>query len=245
MSTTETFKGNSYEIVAWARGQEPLLFEQFGSYQGEWLLLSYKDGEYQIYKDYYGSCSGCDSWEAWDGHDMRDDDYNLIPPTREKAMEFAKDYKSFIEIPAATAAKLAKNGTFIKVLPANIRDSYGMEDANIDAWAKDAELIIKLKEGLKITKDDILSCRNQEVKQKALKQFGYEQFVEETGSKELDRTGEDALIDVGGVIFLSVKDSSTDRRYLLRVPDNMKRVRQAKAWTFNVSEAEYAPLIET
>jgi hypothetical protein len=55
----------------------------------------------------------------------------------------------------------------------------------------------------------------------------------------------DALIDVGGIRFLLVKDSSTDRRYLLCVPDDMQRVRQAKAWTFNVREEEYAPLIET
>jgi hypothetical protein len=98
---------------------------------------------------------------------------------------------------------------------------------------------------LEITKEDILACRNQEVKQKALKLYGYERFVEETGSKEIHRTGEDALIDVGGIRFLFVKDSSTDRRYLLRVPDDMERVRQGKAWMFNVREGEYSPLVET
>jgi hypothetical protein len=37
----------------------------------------------------------------------------------------------------------------------------------------------------------------------------------------------------------------TIKEYFLRVPPNMMRARQAVAWTFGLSEEEYAPLAET
>lgn len=46
--------------------------------------------------------------------------------------------------------------------------------------------------------------------------------------------------------FVKVNDSThKDREYILSVPPEMQRVRQAIAWTFRRSEKDYKPLVET
>ena len=47
-----------------AAGCKVLQFEEFGSYQGEWLALVTHNGETGVVHGYYGSCSGCDAFEA-------------------------------------------------------------------------------------------------------------------------------------------------------------------------------------
>ena len=238
MSQTEVYRGpTGYPMVAGVRGQDVLLFQQFGSYQGEWMMLARTADTFYVYKDSYGSCSGCDSYEAA-GFGWRDDGISM-----DAARKFAEDYKPFIEIPRATMRNLVKNGTLGNVLPANIRDTYS--DIDLPSFTNDMALATKLSENMDVTADDILKAPNQELKQKALKQFGYERFVAEVQMVEIDRDGENALLKKDDIVFAYVKDSSTPRRYLLRVPPTMKRVREAIAWTFNMTEAEYQPLAET
>jgi hypothetical protein len=106
-------------------------------------------------------------------------------------------------------------------------------------------LAAKLAENVDVTADDILKAPNQELKQRALKLFGYERFVAEVEMEEIHRDGENALLRKGDIVFAYVKDSSTPRRYLLRVPPNSKTVHEAIAWTFNMRPDEYRPLVET
>lgn len=252
MSATEVFRGSSYEIVAWARGHEVLLYETYGSYQGEWLLFARdpKTGEYLIYKGSYGSCSGCDSYQAWEpGYSSYDDEtgeYTNSKITREKAMEFAADYPPFIEIPRATAIALAENGTLESVFPANVNDDYGSE-VNVPEFSRDATAHIKLIEGLPFSVEEIWATGNMELRRRAWDAYGVEKFVTDSGMTELHREGEDALVRLAanGAIFLLLKDASTPRRYLLRVPPEMTRVREAKAWSFGLNEHEYRPEVET
>lgn len=239
MSQTEPrFTGNSYEVVAFANGQDVVLFQTFGSYQGEWLLMAKDAEQFYVYKGYYGSCSGCDSYEAWRNYDSEG-------PTLSQAKEFVgkDDYHSFIEIPNSTMENLCRNGTLEKVMPANIRTGYS--EVDVAGFCKDVTLRIKTDRGMPITVQDILDARNQEIKQKALRVFGYERFVAEADMEEIDVVGEDKLLRKGDVLFAYVKDSSTPRRYLLRVPPNMKRLKEAIAWTFGMTEKQYSPLKET
>lgn len=232
MSQTEpVFGGYGYPIIAWANGQKLIHYHEFGSYQGEWLMLAKGEKDYFVYKDYYGSCSGCDSYQAEE------------PKTLSQAKKFAESYKSFIEVPIETMRNLVTRGTLHKIFPANVKDSYS--DLKPDEFVVDAQIAVKLEENLAITVDDLLACKNQEIKQTALKRFGYENFVREAKMDEIDRDGEDALLRKDDIVFAYVKDSSTPRRYLLRVPPTMKTVKQAIAWTFNLSPSEYAPLVET
>lgn len=236
MSETDTFTGRRYDIVAWSRGHETVLYEEFGSYQGEWLLVSFKDGLYYIWKGYYGSCSGCDSYESWNGYDS-----NGI--TREKAMEFAKDYEHFLEVPRETIISLIGKDKLLEIFPANIRTEFS--DVSIEDVVGEIGLTIKLRENVAVTPADIVACKNQELGQMALKRYGYEKFIADAGADTVSESGESRLLNVHGIMFVSVKDSSTARRYLLRVPPDMKACDEAIAWTFGMKASEYQPLIET
>lgn len=61
----------SYQLALEAAGCEVLDFVEFGCYQGEWLALIRKDGVLGVCEGSYGSCSGCDSFEAEFGWDER------------------------------------------------------------------------------------------------------------------------------------------------------------------------------
>lgn len=233
MSETETFEGRRYDIVAWALGHETVLYEEFGSYQGEWLLVSFNDGLYYIWKGYYGSCSGCDSYEAKGlGSET----------TRERAKEFAKDYDHFLEVPRETILKLIAGRKLLEIFPANIRDDLG---APIEDVVGEIGLTIKLRENVDVTPADIVACKNQELGQMALKRYGYEKFIADAEAEIVSSSGESNLLNVHGIKFVSVKDSSTSRRYLLRVPPGMEKCEEAIAWTFGMKAAEYQPEVET
>jgi hypothetical protein len=236
MSVTETFEGRRYDIVAWARGHETVLYEEFGSFSGEWLLVSFKDDLYYIWKGYYGSCSGCDSYEA-------EMSYDREKITREKALDFAKDYDHFLEVPRETILKLIAGRGLLEIFPANIRTEFHV--ASIEDVVGEISLTIKLRENVDVTPADIVACKNQELGQMALKRYGYEKFIADAGATTISQDGESRLLDVHGIRFVSVKDSSTARRYLLRVPPAMQRCQEAIAWTFGMKENEYRPEVET
>mgnify|MGYP003344107885 CR=1 FL=1 len=54
----------SYTQALEAAGAEVLSFEQFGSYQGEWWARVNYNGQTGYINGSYGSCSGCDAFEA-------------------------------------------------------------------------------------------------------------------------------------------------------------------------------------
>lgn len=243
--TTETADekiGTGYPIVARARGQRVLLYEQYGSYQGEWLLFARDDGTgmYFIYKDWYGSCSGCDNYEGTFDYSYGGD----LARSDSRVQQFIKGYPPFLEIPRETAAALATNGTLESVFPANVRDE--SSEADIPEFCRDASAHIKLEEALAFDMSEIWAIPNLELRRRAWEAYGVDRFVVDSGMTEIDRDGEDALVQRGSqAAYLYLKDASTPRRYLLRVPPSMQRVRQAKAWTFGLQEAEYAPSVET
>ena len=58
----------SYEAALEAAGATVHAFGQFGSYQGEWFaLVTYKGGRGWV-NGWYGSCPGCDAFEAEFGY---------------------------------------------------------------------------------------------------------------------------------------------------------------------------------
>lgn len=232
---SEKFEGTRYEIVAWANDQRSLYYHEFGSYQGEWVLIS-KNGEYYIYKGSYGSCSGCDHYEA-------EMSYDSDTITKAKAKEFSKDYLPFLKVPVTTMVKLVERGTLQQIFPANFRDSYS--DISLEEVVENCADIVRVEESLPLEVQDVIRCKNAELKQKMLKRFGYERFVSEAQMETLDEVGENKLLRHKDIVFAYVKDSSTGRRYLLRVPPRTSDVKTAIAWTFGLGVHEYNPLVET
>lgn len=243
MSVTDRVpKPDDYTCVATIRGQEIVYYEQFGSYKGDWVMIAFKDDTYFIYKDYYGSCPGCDSLEAHHLGDHHDKD---VPAAT--VMEFAKDYQPFMEIPQTTMWNLCQERTLLKILPANQREGWitSEDDASI-LNDMTAACILHLRQPF--TSQFILEVRNAELKQRLLKEKTYEAFVQELGAVTVHEDGESQLIAIPStrdMLFVSVKDSSTPRRYLLRVPPTSKTCAEAIAWTFNLSTDQYRPIKET
>lgn len=233
MSTTE-FEGQRYEIIAWANDQEVIHYTEHGDCEGDWSLCSFKDDNFYFYEGSYGSCSGCDAFESTFVYSEN--------CAKSKAKEFSKGYEADSIVPKETMINLIKNGSLRKILPEQM-DGHG--DIDYNDLSKDLVLPIKIKLGLEITTKDILECKNQEIKQKALKAYGYEKFVYDTGAEEIHRDGENFLLKKDEMVFVSLLDSSTSRRYILRVPPNMKRTKQAIAWTFELDEKSYNPLVES
>lgn len=73
-----------YNRALEAAGAEVHEFEYYGSYQGIWMAHVTVDGREGFIIDYYGSCSGCDEYEATFGWAERED--------AEKLAEFARPY---------------------------------------------------------------------------------------------------------------------------------------------------------
>lgn len=227
---------NRYEIIALAKDQEILYYQEFGSYQGEWILFSCNEDQYFIYKGYYGSCSGCDDYEAELSYE----------PTREQAIEFAKKYHHFASFDKETANHIIENDSLLSILPYNINDTYS--EIKVDDVAKQLTLLMKWKEG-KITPSEILEVQNLETRRKMIEELTDEKFMDGIGGEVIDTEGENKLIllhrEPEDFVFVNVKDGSTLRRYMLRVPPEIRTVKQGIAWTFDLPEEEYRPIIET
>lgn len=57
-----------YKSALEAAGAKVLAFESFGSYQGDWWALVEVSGQKSWVNGSYGSCSGCDAFEAEFGY---------------------------------------------------------------------------------------------------------------------------------------------------------------------------------
>ncbi len=69
-------------------GCKILAFEEFGSYQGTWLAFVEHNGQKGIVEGSYGSCSGCDAFQA-------EFDYGDEPT--EKNGKYYKSYRTWDE----------------------------------------------------------------------------------------------------------------------------------------------------
>lgn len=232
-----------YTMVAEARGQEVLWFRRFGSYQGDWLLMAKDDERYYLYKDSYGSCSGCDAIEGtFDSGDLAPDDPQV--------QEFIKSYTSFLEMTPEAALRVAqRDGNLLAVLPRNRRewqDEWSHEDVG-----RQLALIVKKEHG-ELTASEILELDNQETRREALEDFGAERFVDETGAVTVDHDdAENYLMRIErdppleAFAFLYVKDPSTDRRYILRTDPRHGTVRAARAASFGIPPERFVLAQET
>lgn len=78
----------SYQRALEAAGAEVLSFEEFGSYQGEWWAKVRVNGQEGWINGCFGSCSGCDAFEAEFG--WYDDESSAA--YQEKLADFGRPY---------------------------------------------------------------------------------------------------------------------------------------------------------
>lgn len=103
----EEIEIDDYDAIATLRGHDVLFFRRCGSYQGLWIMLSKHDDEYFLWKDWYGSCSGCDSLEAAE------------PRTPEAVLDFIERYAPFLQAPKASYYEAVLRGELRSLLPLN------------------------------------------------------------------------------------------------------------------------------
>ena len=117
---------------------------------------------------------------------------------------------------------------------------------NIDEW-----LLFKKLKFNKLRAKEIMHCKNVEVRRALLERFGYEKFLIELKGRTIHSDGSSRLILLDWheheepIKLVRVKDASTERYYVLRVPPDAKTCRQAISWTFGMTEEEYNPIKET
>ena len=122
------------------------------------------------------------------------------------------------------------------------------DDNQIKRRLQDYSLFLK---GNKLTAREVLSCRNVEIRSILLTQFGYERLIQDLKAKVLHQEGVSQLIEitmgkhVENIRLVKVRDSTTKRFYLLRVPQTVWTCKQAVAWTFGMEEDDYIPIKET
>ena len=93
----------SYQQALEAAGATVHVFQEFGSYQGDWWAKVTFNGKTGWIHDYYGSCSGCDAFEAEFGwNDEENDDY------QERLAKFGKEYLDEILDQETAEAKAAE-----------------------------------------------------------------------------------------------------------------------------------------
>jgi len=108
----------------------------------------------------------------------------------------------------------------------------------------------RLIESKRFNCNRLAKIKLQAVRRILLEEFGYERIAKELESVSLDKESEQELIRIDWhkeeepLYLVKVKCPSTDVFYTLRVPPNMKSVREAVAWTFGVQKKEYYPLEE-
>nr|MDO8110102.1 hypothetical protein [Candidatus Sigynarchaeota archaeon] len=112
------------------------------------------------------------------------------------------------------------------------------------------ELCFSLIDFSHIKAQHVMAIRNVELRTRLWKEFGYERLLKEIRNTIVDIHGSSELIlfhrdrNSEEMVFLKVIDSTSGRPYLLRVPSCMRKCSQAVAWTFNLSEDDYKPMVE-
>lgn len=77
----------SYQEALEAAGAKVKHYEQFGDWQGSWYaVVEYNDETGMVYGE-YGSCSGCDAFEAEFSYKYED-----TPEYKERLKEFGRQY---------------------------------------------------------------------------------------------------------------------------------------------------------
>ena len=105
------------------------------------------------------------------------------------------------------------------------------------------------------TAKDINKEENAEVRRAMTEIMGAEEYLKQSGAKSIhkDNTGElfmSTVKDDEPIVMVKLKNSTPEpdghfKDYFLRVPPTIKRAREAVAWTFGMSEKEYAPEVES
>jgi hypothetical protein len=136
-------------------------------------------------------------------------------------------------------------------------ESYYEEFTELESFIKIIDVLYSVFKTKSFSVDEIIGLRNAEIRRAVIEYIGLNEFLEKANPEVLDETSFGKLVRIKSpdtefgtpkdedVLAVFVKDASTDRKYFLRVPPNMKSAKEAVAWTFGMDEELYKPEVET
>lgn len=195
----------------------------------------------------WGYSSGCSCWDGWESGDYE-------PEVSWKEFKLKK-IKTHDLKPDTWIDRTSEKGEY--------------DLGFIEGWEEDAlqrlkDLTILVKK--EASADDVFRVHNQEIRRYLIKRMGYENLKAKIKDLEIVHVdGTSELIKVKYYdpegrsveeMYVKVQDSSTDREYLLNVPNTLvirlngvwseiSTCRRAIAWTFDLDEKDYNPVQET
>jgi hypothetical protein len=123
------------------------------------------------------------------------------------------------------------------------RCAYQRGLAEAEALAHELNLLAAHEKGKRqITTDDVVACRNEEVRRRMIEACGgIEVVMREAKEIHADETGRLMELRTANAPLRAVvvRCPSTGASYWLRVPPNMTTAREAVAWTFGLKPSEY------
>ncbi|MBX9693061.1 MAG: hypothetical protein K2Z81_11800, partial [Cyanobacteria bacterium] len=102
---------------------------------------------------------------------------------------------------------------------------------------------------------EIDKVKNIELRRVMLNRYGVAKYLQETGAHIIDQDEQGVLymkvpmVDES-IVMVEVTNSTPDadgtfRKYFLRVPPHIRKVKEAVAWTFGMNSSEYSPTEES
>ncbi len=207
--------GGKYEVLWFMDRQKPSVEQSY----------DFDEERFGVTKDkkiIWGFDSGCSCPSPWSKEDHGDDNYNV------------KTWKEF-------------------VVESKTKESEGEKESWESNWFDknwEDECYKTLKDYTLLIKEDInplkvLKISNMEVRRFLMKRIGYDKIKDDASVKVIHQDGTSELLDINGDKYVKVRDSSTQREYLLYVPEHIKECKQGIAWTFDLTEKEYNPIIQS
>lgn len=129
------------------------------------------------------------------------------------------------------------------------------EGCKVYSWRGRAipDMLISMKD--KVTAKSIRKNRNIEQRRLMIEIYGEERFLQDSKAELVaaDTFGELFRLNLDGdepICMVKVKNSTAEpdgsfKSYFLRVPPATRTAKEAVAWSFNMKEADYKPLVET
>jgi hypothetical protein len=106
-----------------------------------------------------------------------------------------------------------------------------------------------------LTPEIIRGERNAELRRIMLEHYGHDRYIVDSGAEPVQqdeagrlwrvRLPDDEPIAMVEVVNSTAEPDGTFRTYWLRVPPSTATAKAGVAWTFGLTEAEYAPLVQT
>lgn len=143
-----------YSIIPWAHGETIVAHWRTHDYTGDWIIIAFaqevkgyndipsRPARYVVYKDRYGSCTGCDSFQRY---------FDPLPTaiTRAEALAFVEAHHPLFAVVTLEVAQRAVDLGFLdSLLPKNVSICSLDKNALVEQWTEHIQSQIQSQSSL-------------------------------------------------------------------------------------------------